>query len=106
VIYSKWLPDTGRYDYYDAPVRYGLGDDMPVPELPMASELGVASTEVGRPMPAGAVKVGSGNRAVGAIVPLSRAGLGSVMDGLPLIRGVAAFVLGLAAGWLTWGKRR
>ncbi len=73
--YSKWLPDRGGYAYYETPERRGLGDDLPVPQLTATSEIGVASTEIGRAMPLGAKFVGYGQLAQGCVAPLDRSGL-------------------------------
>ena len=80
--YSQWLPDRGGYAYYETSERRGLGDDLPIPQLKQISDIGVASTDVGRAMPLGAKLVGYGAVAVGSIVPLDRSGL-SGLGGLP-----------------------
>lgn len=69
VTYSRWDPSSGQYDYFEADARPGLNDDLPVPRLPKATELGVPSVECGRPLPPGAAHVGSGERPVGLITP-------------------------------------
>ena len=98
MIYSRWRPDTGLYDYFDSPTeRIGMGDDLPVPLLPSDSPIGVASTEVGR-TPRGATRfIGSGDTAKGVILPLSRAGLGAAVSvSIPFLGWIAAAVF---AGW-------
>jgi hypothetical protein len=65
ITYSRWEPSGGYYDYFEADERPGINDDLPVPSLPPATEIGVPSTECGRPLPAGAVHVGAGEWAVG-----------------------------------------
>lgn len=78
MIYSQWNADGG-YTYYATGDRRALGADLPTPRLPTTSEIGVASTEIGRALPPGAQRVGSGPMARGQIVPMSRAGvLGAV----------------------------
>lgn len=67
VTYSRWDPSAGVYDYFEAEQRPGLNDDLPVPKLPKKTKLGVPSVECGRPLPSGAIEVGSGERAVGFI---------------------------------------
>lgn len=93
--YSSFRADTGDYDVFEAPAeRRGLADDMPVPPLVSGSPIGVASTDIGRPPPSGLRYVGRSPLPVGAIMPLSRAGLkpmGSTSDGL---------VMGLP--WYVW----
>lgn len=101
MIYSKWRPDSGGYDYFDAASeKRGLGDDLPTPRLTAIGGLGVASTSAGRPMPAGARFVGSGAIARGLIAPLDRRGLS--LSGINLsFGGVTTFVLGTVLGvWL------
>ncbi len=75
MIYSKWLPDRGGYAYYETSERLGIGDDLPTPKLRASSEIGVASTSVGRALPLGAKLIGYGKLARGSIVPFDRAGL-------------------------------
>lgn len=76
MIYSRWRPDKGGYDYFESGERFGLGDDLPVPELPGSSAIGVSSITAGRLPKNGVLKpVGSGPVARGMIMPTSRAGL-------------------------------
>jgi len=75
MIYSQWLPDRGGYAYYESSERRGLGDDLPVPRLRSTTALGVASTDIGRPLPLGAKIIGYGPVARGSIVPFDRSGL-------------------------------
>lgn len=103
MIYSRWRPDRGGYDYFESSERYGLGDDLPTPRL-RPGKIGVASTSAGRPIPSGARYVGSGALARGVIAPmetagLSMAGISVQMGGLTLAVGAA-----LVGYWL--GKRR
>ena len=76
MIYSRWRPDKGGYDYFESGERYGLGDDLPVPKLPGSSSIGVSSVTAGR-MPKNGVltPAGSGPNARGAIMPTDRSGL-------------------------------
>lgn len=78
--YSKWLPDRGGYAYYETSERHGLGDDLPVPRLWQTSEIGVASTEIGRALPLGAKLVGYGALAQGSVTPLDRTGLSGALS--------------------------
>lgn len=103
MIYSRWRPDTGGYDYFQAAERRGLGDDLPTPRL-KSGKLGVASTSAGRPIPAGARRIGSGPIAKGVIAPLDTRGL--AMAGLSLSLGsVGTFLVGGLAGYW-WSKRK
>lgn len=78
MIYSKWLPDRGGYAYYETSERKGLGDDLSVPRLRNTTELGVASTDIGRALPLGAKIIGYGPLARGSVTPLDRSGLSGV----------------------------
>jgi hypothetical protein len=100
MIYSRWRPDRGGYDYYESGERRGLGDDMPIPRLLPVGELGAASTEAGRRAPGGVRHVGSGEIARGAILPLDRAGLSgltTVLDSVPTWVLLAASI---TLGWV------
>lgn len=79
--YSRWRPDTGGYDYFEAADRFGLGDDLPVPKLFGGTDIGVASTDIGRNPSSGTRPAGSGRTPQGSIMPLSRAGLSGIPGG-------------------------
>lgn len=105
MVYSRWRPDKGGYDYFEASERRGLGDDMPVPQLTIASELGVASTDAGRSANGGLRHAGAGPLPRGAILPLSRSGLAGTGLGFNLsLSGLATLALGALAGF--WLGRR
>ena len=109
MMYSRWRPDVGGYDYFESASRVGLGDDLPVPRLSGGTEIGIASTDIGRPAPSGLQRVGSGPTARGSILPISRdglSGLGGVMDAVPLWAAVGVFGIGIAAVVWTMRKRR
>ncbi len=107
MIYSRWRPDVGGYDYFESTERRGLGDDLPTPLLPAGTAIGVASTDIGRSPPAGLRAAGSGPTAHGSILPLSRAGLSGALGAIgssftwPL-----AAAAGLALGVIAWEIRR
>ena len=109
VIYSRWDPSSGLYEYFEAPQRPGMNDDLPIPALPRSTEIGVPSTECGRPMPSGARAAGSGEMPVGLITPPS--GVQTLAGGLPGMDGrfngwwLAATFLAGAAVWATMGTR-
>lgn len=84
MLYSKWLPDRGGYAYYESTERKGLGDDLVTPRLRNTTDLGVASTDIGRPLPLGAKIVGFGPLARGCVTPLDRSGLSGIADQSPL----------------------
>lgn len=103
MIYSRWRPDTGGYDYFQASERRALGDDLPVPRYGFSSSaIGTSSVSIGR-VPSGMLKrSGSGEQALGMVMPVSRHGLSGVpvMDRL----GFAAFTtLSFIAGVLIGG---
>lgn len=98
MIYSRWRPDTGGYDYFQSAERRGLGDDLPVPKLTGGTAIGVASTDIGRPAPGALHPAGSGPVAKGSILPLSRQGLSGLSQagadriGMAVVVGIAATV--------------
>jgi hypothetical protein len=103
LIYSQWLPDRGGYAHYETSERRGLGDDLPTPRLHQVSAIGVASTDIGRPLPLGAKIVGYGPLAQGSVVPMDRRGLSGIdlndplwlaYVGLGLVAAGVGFALG------------
>ena len=110
MIFSRWRPDTGGYDYLDSPsTRYGLGDDLPVPRLTNTTNLGVASTDIGRPIPSDAKLVGSGPLARGMVAPMNKSGLmglGLDWSTSPVMKFGAAVLAGLGLGFLIGKSRR
>lgn len=98
MIYSKWLPDRGGYAYYETSERLGLADDLPTPWLRQSSEIGVASTSAGRPLPGGAKLIGYGKLARGSIVPFDRSGLSGLSGESSKLLLVAVGVAGAIAG--------
>lgn len=93
IVYSRWDPSGGYYDYFEADQSPGINDDLPIPNLPPATELGVPSTECGRPLPAGAVHVGSG---------LWAEGLMAVPAGVEQL-GQSSTLAGASTSWLILG---
>ncbi len=106
MIFSRWRPDRGGYDYFDSPsTRYGLGDDLPVPQLKNTTEIGVASTDIGRPMPTDAVYVGDGATPQGMIAPIDTSTLQGVDFTSPTSKLVMAVIAALGLGYLI-GKKK
>jgi hypothetical protein len=70
MIYSRWKPDGG-YEYYATTERRALGTDLPTPRLAGLSPIGVASTDIGRSLPAGARPAGAGPLAKGQVIPMA-----------------------------------
>ncbi len=102
MIYSRFRPDTGIYDYFESPERVGLGDDLPVPSLRAESDIGVASTSIGRVASVPLTFIGQGAFARGQILPL--AGLGLAGSLLPSFPPIVWLGLGVLVGW--WVSRR
>ena len=79
MIFSRWQPLTGGYDFFDSPsTRIGLGDDLPVPKFQTMRALGMdigCSTSIGRPLPQDATKIGSGPIARGMMAPMAKVGV-------------------------------
>jgi len=104
LTYSRWDPSSGRYEYFETNQRPGLNNDMPVPKMPAATDIGVPSTECGRPIPSGARRSGDGEFAEGFIAlpagvdVLSGSGApsGTQLVGLAAVGGVVV----LGALWL------
>lgn len=92
MIYSKWRPVDGKYDYYEAGGAIGLGDDMPLPPSPiMRSPIGVASVAIGR-TPKGMRKhVGIGEMPLGSIMPTNQTSLGVTIDKSTVFVGLLVF---------------
>lgn len=70
-LYSVPRP-SGGYDYYRAPLGTAppQNDDFPVPTVAHPNEIGVSSLTLGRPLPPGSVRIGSGEEAKGSITPM------------------------------------
>jgi hypothetical protein len=106
MIYSRWRPATGGYDYYETSEQVPLANDLPIPRLNVTSPIGVASTEAGRQIPSGAKHVGSGPFAKGLIAPLDRSRLGVVSSIEDVFsRPILLFSVGVLVGWL-WSRYR
>jgi len=70
LIYSRWRPDDGGYDYFVTSDAPNINDDLPSPALPVATKIGVPSIEAGRLIPQGASPAGHGELAVGVVAPV------------------------------------
>ena len=100
MIYSKWRPSDGKYEYFEDSSQIGLGDDMPVPSVPMmGSPIGVASVVLGRKPTGGFRRVGEGEAAIGAVMPTVSGSLGIMPDRATVSLGVA-LLSGIVIGYL------
>ena len=113
MIFSRWQPDTGGYDYYDSPgYRIGLGDDLPVPSFKTMRALGLdigCSTDIGRALPEDAQKVGSGPLARGMVSPMSKVGamgIGALDFTSAAVKTTLCVVVALGVGFLLGRDRR
>lgn len=105
MIYSKWIPDRGGYEYYEVPERRGMGDDLPIPKLRATSPLGVASTSIGRTPPLAGKLVGTGPIARGCIMPLDRTGLSGISSPATQTAALVVLFVLTAAGARYFGQR-
>lgn len=106
MIFSRWRPDRGGYDYFDSPsTRFGLGDDLPVPQLKNTTELGVASTDIGRSMPSDASFVGEGPTPRGMMAPMDTSTLQGIDFTSSTSKLVMAVLAALGLGYLI-GKKK
>jgi hypothetical protein len=79
VFYSCFNANTGLYDYFsDGDPKIPINGDLPIPDLPTPTQIGVAAIEVGRPMPSSARMVGQGWHARGQIVQCGRGPMGAI----------------------------
>jgi hypothetical protein len=107
VLYSRWDPTSGVYDYFEAEATVGLNDDLPVPALPAGTAIGVPSVLCGRPLPDDAVAVGEGELARGSIIPSMSSGdpIGAIIArGGWFVPAALGAALGFAVS-LLWRKR-
>jgi hypothetical protein len=105
MIYSRWRPSDGKYEYFETTEKIGLGDDMPVPSVPLTrSPIGVASVVLGR-KPTGRVRrIGEGEAAIGAVMPTVSGSLGTFPDKATVSLGLA-LLSGIVIGYLMKGSR-
>jgi len=103
MIFSRWNPVQGGYDYFEGGKSIPLGDDLPKPRLSQSSPIGVASIDAGRSLSPGAEYVGSGPLARGQITPISRNSLGVLLPSY-VPRWAVVALAGFFAGW--WAKKK
>lgn len=106
MIYSRWRPESGVYDYYQVAGGIPLGNDLPTPDLPAGTSIGVSSVDIGRRMPASARHIGSGKDPRGMVTPVSAlSGLGAISMSIGF--GEIAMVAGGALlGWWLRGRTK
>lgn len=112
MIFSRFDPENGEYDYFESPgALAAINDDLGAPGLPppvssqLGREIGLPSTECGRAMPSGATHVGRGELAEGHITPpahVKLSGYSSTGDGQFGYRDVVAFLAGAAVIGIVW----
>lgn len=104
MIYSRWRPETGVYDYYEVAGGIPLGNDLPTPRLSAGTSIGVASVDIGRKMPMSGRHVGSGSTPRGMITPVSAtSGLGALAFSIGFGE-IAMVAAGAALGWWLRGR--
>lgn len=82
MFYSCFDPKTGLYDYFVDDKNHPINGDLPIPQFPVTTKIGVPAIEAGRKMPSGAKPAGRGWHARGLIVQCGRGPLGAV-EGKP-----------------------
>lgn len=77
MIYSCFNDKLGLYEYYEDDRGHPTNGDLPVPSngAPDAGSIGLPAMDAGRPLPAGARRVGTGWQASGIIVQCSNLGV-------------------------------
>lgn len=104
MIYSRWRPETGVYDYYEVSGGIPLGNDLPTPKVGGGTSIGVASVDIGRRMPMGARHVGSGSTPRGMVTSVSAASsLGALAFSIGFGE-IAMVAAGAALGWWIRGR--
>lgn len=100
MIYSLWNQATHAYDYYQTPEVQDRVNTPAPKHLPnIRARLGVSPVRAGWPLPANAVKVGSGLRAQGRVA--SKGGgsaFGDFLGGME----VGTMALWGLAGFFAW----
>jgi hypothetical protein len=112
MFYSKFDPVRGHYDYFEtADALAALNDDLPVPKMPSATDIGVPSVECGRPLPAAVWHVGTGELSRGHIAPPDSARLSGVIGATE--PGTSSMLFSFLAGaasivvlWMLVGRKR
>jgi hypothetical protein len=110
VIYSVWQPDGG-YQYFSSSDRFGIGNDLPEPDLPPEiNGIGVPAQDAGRAVPSGGVPAGTGRKPKGVIAPTARiSGVSGVsgisIGGSSLLELVGLFAIGYVL-FKSWKGRK
>ena len=111
MIYSKWNQD-GTFDYFETNERFNIGDDLPTPFVPESiNDIGSPAQEVGRNVPVGARRIGSGRIPKGLMSPMISSSTSlSGGDQSPSSLGDAAVVLFASSiiffSILAWSNRK
>lgn len=108
-IFSVPQP-TGGYVYYQGPPgsKLGWNDNLFGPTIAHPNPIGIASTTVGVPLPAGSVRIGEGTVARGRITPMVGQGgslptVGGGTRGGDGIQGLGAVTIEESSSWTRLG---
>ena len=97
-MYSVWDPRKLAWDYYQAQGQLRAGVFADEPKLSGGHRLGLTPEEASRPLPAGAVLVGSGNMPRGMVASHNPGALGIFgLEGDTLFRVALFGALGYVA---------
>jgi len=94
--YSVWRPGEAVFDYYDTP-ELATTSNVEKPAHLKARTLGATVEQASWPLPAGAVKVGTGPHAQGKIAIRPSAALGASDGDLPIAKGLLLAAAGALA---------
>lgn len=83
MIYSMHDVLNGGFRYFEAPGATPINDDLPTPNFPVDTPLGVPSSHAGRAMPGRTRPAGSGQEARGIIVRAGGTSGRVLSDALP-----------------------
>lgn len=103
MIYSRFVPAKGIYQYFDVPGEdRPINADLPVPAMPrVVNGIGAPAIFAGRPLPAGARLVGAGFHARGMVAAPTNAPLDDAT--LPTSSEAVAWVKGGGWAWIAGG---
>jgi hypothetical protein len=97
MIYSKWRPELGHYEYYETTPKPS-DVQTPTPALGYGNRLGLSPEEASWRIPFGAKKVGHGDNPKG-MVALGNSSFGFDVNGPMMILSTVGGVLGAYHGY-------